>query len=320
MRLSWPKDTRPTKVCYHKTVRLKMKNTKPKYNSSFSVKPLECPVCGQSMAFSGQADYYDRAGPYKTPIHFCKSCDIFYRQVDDARRLDHFHAASYVQRTNEQDLFHTRIKFFRYVLSLVEKYAKAEFRDAHRSLRLVDFGSSYGHLLELAEDNGMCAVGIEINEDLLASCKRKGMVVYKDLKELPEKVDAVTLIDSLYYVPDCRAVLADIRKRLSAGGILIVRVTNRNLYARFMGKYVSRGDFTTIGDAIVGYSVRGMRKLLALTGFRILKIIPDYGKGKRLGVRKKLLYWVGYALTLLAVKRVILTPGIIVVARVGIVT
>jgi 2-polyprenyl-3-methyl-5-hydroxy-6-metoxy-1,4-benzoquinol methylase len=294
-----------------------MENSEAKSNSVAAVKSLECPICGGSMALSGQADYYDRIGPYKTPIYLCSSCDIFYRDVDEARMVDHYYAASYIQSKNEQRFFNARIGFLRCMLSLVKRYTEAQFKDVHDPLSLVDFGCAYGHLLELAAEDGIRAAGIELNEGLVAFCRKKGLVVYKDLKELPEKVDAVTSIDSLYCVADCRALLADIKGCLKSGGVFIVRVTNRNLYTKLVGKYLHKGDLSTIGDAIVSYSARGINKLLALSGFEVIKMIPDHGKGKKLSFSKKLLYVAGKPLTLMTAKRVILTPGIIVVARVG---
>ncbi len=83
---------------------------------------VECIICNQSMVLYGHADYYDRSSHFKTSIYFCKDCDIFYRPVDNAIRLDHHYAASYVQKQNEPAFYDARIHLFEYLISLVKKY------------------------------------------------------------------------------------------------------------------------------------------------------------------------------------------------------
>jgi len=267
------------------------------------------------MTFSGHANYYGRSSHYNTPIYYCKLCDIFYRDIKVACIIDHSYAASYVQEKKEASLFYSRKKFFEFILSLVKKYKSIEsLKDSNR-LSLIDFGSSYGHLIYLAKANGIEAVGIELVEDLLISCKVKDFSVYKDLKEVPKKVDVVTAIDSLYYVPNCKEVLADIRNALKPNGILLVRVNNRNLYVRLRKKFIANKDLSMIGDAIISFPLKGIKKLFALTGFQVIRVIPDSGKGKRLGIMKGLCYRFTYVPTILTGYRFIFTPGFFVVAK-----
>jgi 2-polyprenyl-3-methyl-5-hydroxy-6-metoxy-1,4-benzoquinol methylase len=278
-------------------------------------KPAVCPVCGRRTRLSGYASYYDQSARYKTPVYYCASCDLFCRDIDARSLVSHYYTASYVQSVNEQSLFLARVEFFRWILSLLRRYLPARGADESRQPMLLDFGSSYGHLLSLAQEQHFRAVGIELNESLVGSCREKGLCVYQRLDEFSGQVDAVTSIDSLYCVPDVRELLAGIRARLKPDGIFLVRVTNRNLYARLNSRFVHKGDLSMIGDATVSYSAKSIKKLLISSGFRIAKIIPDYGKGKRLSARKRLFYLSGYLLTLLTLKRCILTPGIIVVAK-----
>jgi len=278
-------------------------------------KSAVCPVCGRRTRLSGDAAYYDQSARYKTPVYYCGSCDVFCRDVDARRLVSHYYAASYVQSKNEQSLLHARIKFFRRILSLVSSYLPARDADESHRPTLLDFGSSYGHLLSLAQEQQFRAIGIELNDELVENCKEKGLCVYQTLDEFSGKVDAVTAIDSLYCVPNVRELLADIRACLKPDGVFLIRVTNRNLYARLNSRFLHKGDLSVIGDATVSYSARSIKKLLNLSGFRVAKIIPDYGKGKKLSARKRLFYLSGYILTLLTLKRYILTPGIIVVAK-----
>jgi 2-polyprenyl-3-methyl-5-hydroxy-6-metoxy-1,4-benzoquinol methylase len=274
---------------------------------------VKCPICEQPIMLCGHADYYDRTSHFRTPIYFCKYCNIFYRDINTTNLLSHFYAASYVQKQNEQLFFDTRINFFEYILSLVKRYAKT--KHGHNKFSFVDFGSSYGHLIELAKNEGIEAAGIEINEDLIKLSREKGLQVYQNLSEVSKKVDAVTSIDSLYYAYNPQDVMLDIKNCLKPDGIFVARITNRNLYAKLKAKFIRKDDYSTIGDATVSYSLKGIKKLLSLAGFDLVLVVCDYGKGKQLPLIKTLCYRLCYLLTLLTCKTVIITPGIIVIAK-----
>ncbi len=267
------------------------------------------------MTHVGDADYYDQSSRYRTPVYHCGSCEVLYRPLDQRQLVSHYYAATYVQDKNEESLLRSRIGFFRWILSLLRSYGSSPVAGEPRPSTLLDFGSAYGHLLRLAEEQGYRAIGIELNEDLVKSCREKGLVVYRGIEEFSGKVDAITALDSLYCVADPRKLMAKIRDRLKPDGLLVARFTNRNLYAKFRSTFVQKGDWSAIGDATVSYSMKGIRRLLALSGFRLEKVIPDYGRGKRLAARKRLSYLSTYVLTLATLQTCILTPGIIVIAR-----
>jgi hypothetical protein len=125
-----------------------------------------------------------------------------------------------------------------------------------------------------------------------------------------------TLIDSLYYVPNPREILGAVRKKLLPGGLLIARVTNRNLYARVPNLFARDGDFSILGDAMVSYSCRGLSRLLNSTGFRITKLLPDSGQGKQsMGFKRWVLYRFSHGVYAMSGGFVNTSPGLIVLAR-----
>jgi SAM-dependent methyltransferase len=274
-----------------------------------------CPVCGGSMVRAGDAAYYDQAAHYRTPVYSCHACDVLCREVEDRKLVSHYYAASYVRSENEEALWRGRMQFFRWVLSLVQRSAAGPGAEQSGPPRLLDFGCAYGHMLVVAREQGYEPIGVELNEDLVRQSREKGLVVYRRLDEVPEKVDIITAVDSLYCVPNPRALLAGIRDKLKPGGVVLLRITNRNRLARLRGRLWCRGDFSAIGDATVSYSLRGITRLLHSSGWQIRSVIPDYGKGKRLAAGKRLSYLAGYLLTLLLWKKHIMTPGIILIAK-----
>jgi SAM-dependent methyltransferase len=279
-----------------------------------NTKKLKCPICANAMQQAGTARYYDESAEYRTPIFRCASCDLLYRDVDNSKMISHYYVVSYTQEINEENFRRSRTGFFKHILSITAKYA-VKTEPTTPPPVLVDFGSAYGHLLEAAGRSGFRAVGVELNKKLVSSCRDRGLNVCTDIGQVPDKADVVLAIDSLYCVSDIIALTTAIRNCLKPNGLFLARVTNRNLYARFISRFIRPGDFSTLGDAIISYSKKSLVKLIEAHGFRVVKVIPDYGRGKRLSAKKKTLYWLSYVLTLLLAFRVILTPGLIVVAQ-----
>ena len=149
---------------------------------------LNCPICSQPMKFTGQASYYDRKSKLETSMYYCKACNIYYRDIENRQIVDHFYAASYVHRENESRFFKTRQNFFKFILTVISKYFQSRGMTDLSSFTLVDFGSSYGHLLELSQQWGFKAIGIELNEDLIQYCTEKRLTVFRKVDNLPEKV------------------------------------------------------------------------------------------------------------------------------------
>jgi len=276
---------------------------------------LNCPICSQSMKFTGQASYYDRKFKFETSMYYCKACNIYYRDIENRQIVDHFRAASYVQRENESSLFLARQNFFKFIFTVINKYFQSRGMTKLSFLTLVDFGSSYGHLLELSQQWGFKVIGIELNEDLIQYCTEKKLIVFRKVDNLPEKVDVFTLIDSLYYLPNPREMLLKINAHLKEEGIVVIRITNRNLYAKLLGKLLHRGNLNILGDSIISHSLKSVKILFNLTGFEVIRVIPDRGQGKRLDLKLKMFYLLTFLLTYLSFKTIILTPGIILVGK-----
>ena len=277
---------------------------------------MTCPIngrCCRPLEIAGEASYYTKMARFRTPEFYCKSCDIYCRDVDSKEVVDHNLAASYVQIENEDRFYRQRLGFFEFILSLIERHFTSA-RGRSNGVALVDFGSSYGHLLDLAQMRGFDTVGIELNEDLVKHSIQRGLTVFGQLGDLSKTADAITIIDSLDYVPNPRQTLMEIRHHLKPEGIVVVRVTNRNLYAKLRKGLLRTDDLSTLGDATINYSLKGLKRLFNRCGFAVLKVIPDGGYGKQLSFNKRLLYSASNLLTLMLAKRIILTPGIILMA------
>jgi len=235
------------------------------------------------------------------------------RDVNSKQLVDHLHAAGYVNLGNEENLLNQRKNFFEYLMSLVKSNLP---NDVQPHPVLADFGCSYGHLLCTARDQGYTAIGVEINEELVQYCHDRGLDVVMSLEDLSKPVDVFMFIDSLYYLQSPKEILSLVKSKLRTGGLLVLRVTNVNFYARLQTFLQNHSDFSTLGDSTVSYSPRGISQLLQRAGFSVIKTLPDWGKGKQFDNFKKMLVYkssyITYALSMGALN---ISPGVIILAR-----
>jgi len=268
-----------------------------------------CPVCYGGTVFSGTGQYYTANRRFRTPFGRCPQCDLYIRLVDPNDLTGHINAASYVQLQNEHKFLSSRHDFFDHLLDIVRRWlAKTTGQ------MLVDFGCSYGHLLEQAKLQGFNTIGIEIAKDVRRSCTERGLAVYESMAELPDEyADVVTFIDSLYCLTNPLEALREAARLLKPSGLVLVRVTNRNWMVK-VRKLVGIRDLTVLGDAVVSYSPLAIRYLLSTAGFSSIRMIGDDATGKRIGFRRKVFYAGCAAMTKLLPEHRMLTPGVIAMA------
>lgn len=260
------------------------------------------------MPVVGETAVFRRDGP-RTPIVFCSRCDVYGADLPPGTHTDASYTAGYTRRSQERTWRKRRDGFNRYLLRLIEESAPAGW-DAPV---LVDFGSCYGHFLATASRRGYRVVGVEANPELVYLTNRRGFQVVSTLDDVEPGVDVITFIDSFYYVERPYETLCVARSRLRDGGILLLRVTNRNWLAALRRRFVSN-DLGLLGDALFSYSPAALGKLLEKAGFRPCRIIADRGVGKALGWFKKAAYSFLQLPTALSAGRINLTPGVIIIA------
>lgn len=279
---------------------------------------FSCPLCSKSINYAGEASYDVNRVSFKTPMYYCKSCDVYARDLDSKKMMEHFQDASYTRVENESMLWERRKNFFELILKLIEKHFNIEANNADdQKISLVDFGSAYGHFLKIATKSGFKVTGVEVSENLVERCNQEGLDVVNRLEQVPEaKVDVVTFIDSICCLPNPREVLNEVKERLKPNGIVVLRDCNRNFYAGLKTKLQRNKDLSILGGAIVSYSIKSLKKLFEeLNDFEIIEVIPDGGFSKNLPLGKRILYSSTYWLTKLSFNQILLTPGIIIIAK-----
>ncbi|MGH9467963.1 MAG: class I SAM-dependent methyltransferase [Terriglobales bacterium] len=136
---------------------------------------------------------------------------------------------------------------------------------------LLEVGCSYGNFLCQARERGWQVAGVEISEEAARAARSKGLKVYSGL--LAERMEelgcgqwsAVCLWHVVEHVPDVHALMDDIFRLLSPGGVVLLRTPN----AAGWGAKVFRGHWQwSIKPAHVSlFSPEGLTWLLDRHGF-----------------------------------------------------
>ncbi len=217
--------------------------------------------------------------PLSTTLYRCARCDLVTRGVDftHPQAKSHYDLVNYTDPGNEDEWREKRRIFFDWFCGLVT-------RSLSRPPRVVmDYGCSYGHLLDRFADAGAETIGVEVAPAMAAHLQRAGrhkVFASVDAAELAdESLDAITLIDSLYYHEgDLAAFVATLARKLRPGGVLLTRTTNRNqtyrLYA--LRWHLRHGRWREgapiprriIGDSRFGFSQRALMPLFQRAGFK----------------------------------------------------
>jgi len=167
---------------------------------------------------------------------------------------------------------------FRKRLIRIEKYKKGG--------KLLDIGCAVGFFLEVAEEKGWDAFGVEISEWASNYARGRGLNVFTgDLMETKfpdEYFDVVTMWSVIESLRDPYSTLIEVKRILKKNGLIVISTANINsIVARFYGinweKWGPEGD-------LYCFSPETLKKMLEVTGFKIVKITThgDITQNKRI--------------------------------------
>jgi SAM-dependent methyltransferase len=271
---------------------------------------MECKICGGVSIICGHGIYYLEDGKsFPVPFYFCRNCNSFIRKVDEKSVLSHLKAASHTDIKNEERFFKMRMRFFKYLFSLIETHN-------YSPDSWLDFGCSYGHLLEYLKEKNIECAGIEITEGVRLLANKKGLMIFESLDDLPveKRFDVVSLIDSIYYSDEPVKLIKSLHSRILQNGLVIIRITNRVWLAK-VKRILFNGELgLALGDATISYSKKSISYLLERNGFKILKI-TSIEKGKSLEFKVNIFYFLTAILNTISFGLINLSPGLIVLAQ-----
>jgi len=153
--------------------------------------------------------------------------------------------------------------------------------------RLLDVGCGFGHLLDLARGEGYQVFGVDPSPTVRRLAAHKfGLQTAAHLGEIRPAhapFDVIVCAETLFYLPDVRSPLQEMRELLRPGGCLVLKMRcNRTGLFRLAAWWSKRrGRFLDLqpGGHLFGcslrayhlFTTRGIHRLLRSTGSRILR-------------------------------------------------
>lgn len=206
----------------------------------FSLESYPCPLCGRSES-RVVARKKGIAVPLAFDIVSCRSCRHVRvdPRIPDAR-LDELYDAAYYRgegfdRTVDYDA-PTAPEVCAANAAIIDTVTEAA-GGSIAGARWLDVGCGTGSLLEEARSRGALPFGTDTSSFAIARCTEKGLPLLEDasLAEHEASFDVVSAIEVIEHVPDPKALLAFLRSRVRAGGVVYVGTGNWNLVRRQRG-------------------------------------------------------------------------------------
>jgi SAM-dependent methyltransferase len=187
-------------------------------------------------------------------------------------------------------------------------------KDYHVVGPIVDYGAGWGMLVELMNQSGFEARGLEISQEELAYAQARGLPIQRgDLQSLQGvdgQLSAITLLAVFEHLVNHGAVLRSAHRLLKQGGLFVTLHPTASFY-NLIGKLVRLGNkrkpvpdlwgsFTAPWHTAL-LSIAATEQLVSRYGFRLLEVRPSpHGRlGGALGLAQRALEFVnriGWAL------------------------
>ncbi|MFB9622963.1 class I SAM-dependent methyltransferase [Nonomuraea helvata] len=234
---------------------------------------LSCMMCGDSRQ---QLLFSPGGNGWRYHVVRCPACGFLYRNPGiRPERLGDLYAIGYntfltgKYAANRQRRYELTMQAFSPVF------------DEGKERRLLDFGSGIGLFLELAEQRGFDACGVDLSPESVAQANDRLSSVPTYLgapEDVPEIAaggfDVITLWSVLAHLPRPLDDFAAFRRLLAPGGVLLILTVNaRSTQLKAYGP--AWNGFTK--NHLMFYSSQTVRTLLGRTGFAGVAFAPHYG-------------------------------------------
>lgn len=207
------------------------------------------------------------------PIKKCLRCNLIQvnplpsiREVHDLYRGDYWKSLSaYGQQ------FSTHKNYFQKKISEIKKY--------YSTGNLLDIGCALGSLLEVAQQQGFKAEGIDISDFAVKQCRKLGLSatqgVISDIKK-KNHYDIITAFEVIEHELNPVLTIKTIHKLLKKNGLYVMTVPDSGTFiSKIMGPYWFGYRNK---EHLFHFTVDSLRPLLKKGGFKKIEITSDISR------------------------------------------
>jgi SAM-dependent methyltransferase len=207
-----------------------------------------------------QKDSADVARGDSAEILICRNCDILVRHEENSPQfaIDHYEPFA-MERMLRAHINAYRRKARRYRLLLPN------------GARAVEVGSYIGGFLHVAREWGWNPIGVDVGHDTSHFARAHGYETLdgslKDCHFADRSFDGVFIWNCFEQIADPKQLLAEVRRILEPGGVLVIRTPNADFYR-------ASGDLPLLGHSnllafphLYGYTRQSLSRLVTSCGF-----------------------------------------------------
>lgn len=197
-------------------------------------------------------------------VYKCKNCGLEF--LSEVTSKDNFYKKGEMHSkiSIENWLKKTSIDDKRRIKQL-EKYLKNK--------KVLDFGAGSGGFVTLAKKYAKLSIGYEIDESLQDYYSKNGIDIRKNLKNIDEKFDIITLFHVLEHLNEPENHLKTLINMLKDNGKLVIEVPNSNDALLTLYKNESFKNFTYWSCHVFGYNSKNLKLLFNKVGLKCEKVI-----------------------------------------------
>ncbi|MCH2183016.1 MAG: class I SAM-dependent methyltransferase [Mariniblastus sp.] len=191
-------------------------------------------VC-ENCNYQGLVEFVNKPGHY---LLRCPECDLYQKGYLDSGSSVHYGRDTGTVYEQDYHAHYAKRIPGKKMTAMIRLGAAARYLPARP--RILDVGCSVGATLRSAGELGWDASGVDISQAAVDFCRRDGLDAYKvDGFELPfddDTFDLVTNWHVIEHLPDVMEAVAEWRRVLKPGGILMLETPASNFYkAKKMG-------------------------------------------------------------------------------------
>jgi 2-polyprenyl-3-methyl-5-hydroxy-6-metoxy-1,4-benzoquinol methylase len=206
----------------------------------------------------------------------CKDCGlIFVKIIPESRMWAEDNMESTV---NYYSHLYSQVPVkFRYGLDRIISYLSSMRKDDEiSSLSLLDIGCGNGDFLLLCRDKGFKIAGVERSEAAAELCRKRGLnsVYVKELGDLKDTFDIITLFDVAEHLEDPKAFFAEIYHKLNPNGIVYIETPRKSILDVYINIlklkwFAPVGNLRVSRDHVQLFSDKSLRILFDTSGLVI---------------------------------------------------
>ncbi|MHC9543635.1 MAG: class I SAM-dependent methyltransferase [Vulcanimicrobiota bacterium] len=205
----------------------------------------------------------------------CNKCDLeFVKYIpvskmwveDDNRKTEEYYTHTYSQVPPK----------FNYALDKLLNFLNSELkRNNINKLSLLDVGCGNGEFLLMCKDKGFIVAGVEQLKSAAELCMKRGLnnIYLKDIGDMEETFDIITLFDVAEHLEDPKSFLAMLKDRLNPEGIIYMETPRRSIidtYLNLLSLISPIRNNRISREHVQLYSDNSIRILLENCGLKII--------------------------------------------------